>query len=301
MLTYTKFGNISQVWGLFKKGTFSHYLRKERRGSWKVLEWKKYFPSTRGAFLQLLNNYFKTGLCNECSSPMRKQTHKMSTEIYDFVMNGHTTHIHVGFCQCPFPLENLKTNSCFSHPPVAEHMKRMKARRVEWSGWSLEKDEVGEVWRRMHTTSGFSGVLWCSVSLTSIKLTNVQREFDVQREFCVVTLRELSELMKLNLRLDVALYVQKWVNESWQLPEVSALKKCTDEKCKLKGDLKMLFRTQADPTLMGKRRWREYGRLLQRMTKRISLMEWAEGRRVNGRMKDCSDYTQCCRRTLDEY
>lgn len=96
-------------------------------------------------------------------------------------------------------------------------------------------------------------------------------------------------------------YIQKWVNESWQVPEVSALKKCPDEKCKLKGDLKMLFRTRADPTLMGKGRRREYGPLLQRMMKRISLTEWAEGRRVNGRMKDCSDYTQCCRRALDEY
>lgn len=197
-------------------------------------------------------------------------------------LNGQTAHIHVCFCQCPFPPENLKTNSWLSHPPDAEHIKRMKARRA---GWSLEKDAQN---------SGFCGVFWSSASLTSIKLANVWREF------CVVTLRDLSELMKLNWTVDVALYIQKWANESWQLPEISALKKCPDEKCKLKGDLKMLFRTQADPTLMGERRRTERGRLLQRMTKRISLMKWAEGRRVNGRMKDCSDYTQCCRRALDE-
>lgn len=68
---------------------------------------------------------------------MKKQTHKMNTEICDFVMNGQTAHIHVCFCQCPFSPENLKTNSCFSHPPDTEHIKRMKARRA---GWNPEKD-----------------------------------------------------------------------------------------------------------------------------------------------------------------
>lgn len=50
-------------------------------------------------------------------------------------MEAQTAHIHVRFCQYPFYPENLKTNSCFSHSPDAEHMQT-KTRRA---GWSLKK------------------------------------------------------------------------------------------------------------------------------------------------------------------
>lgn len=46
----------------------------------------------------------------------------------------------------------------------------------------------------------------------------------------MVTLQVLSDTIKLNLAMDVALSMQKYVNESWQVPEVSALRECTDEK-----------------------------------------------------------------------
>lgn len=121
---------------------------------------------------------------------------QMNTEIYDFVMNAQTAHTHVCFCQCPFPPENLRTNSCFSHPPDAEHSKRIKARRA---GWSLEKN-AQNIW-----------VLWGSVMLCLCYFYKIEQCIEGTQcmgEFCMVTLRDLSELMKLNLLIAE---MSKWI------------------------------------------------------------------------------------------
>lgn len=82
-------------------------------------------------------------------------------------------------------------------------------------------------------------------------------------------------MIKLNLIMDLALSMQKKVNGSWQISEILILKEYTDEKCKLKSNLKMLFRKQADLQLMAKRR-SKYDHLLQKMDKRTSFMKWVK-------------------------